>query len=361
MPKRFESDKKKTTQTISISPALKDWIQRYINEMKEKYPKDERYKSYSSFFCTVMENALEAFELGKTLDDFKSFLDEGLKNMMDDFTFPASVPMYENAVRLNRYTNIYPQIVYYVKTLAKFWSSNEQHYDSFTTSMKRMQNFFRTNNLVKRFNIEFTEFPTNSQDFEGYFEFSAYVKNIGMENCKLHAMLMGQLGFKILEFILEERFEGEKNKKYYYSRMKFRTTELFFSKKGEKEKRVALVNHNLSYIINYEHILNDSDEYMWIKMAADPDTIVMFKDLEMRSVWFDKIIQDLEPLNKKEKRERLLQLFEKLHWITIKNLKDLSFHLELKKDLHEKQIEFMKQILSNSRKIIKKEGAWYLE
>ena len=77
--KKFLSNKKTAQQTISISPALKDWISRYVHVKHGKNPDDGRYRSVSSFYNYIMENVLNLFKKGKTLDDFKR-IEEKKKN-----------------------------------------------------------------------------------------------------------------------------------------------------------------------------------------------------------------------------------------------------------------------------------------
>ncbi len=40
--KKFLSNKRTSKQTIVISPALKEWIERYVNVNRRKNPGDER-------------------------------------------------------------------------------------------------------------------------------------------------------------------------------------------------------------------------------------------------------------------------------------------------------------------------------
>ena len=57
--KKFLSEKKTSQQTISISPALKDWIERYVSVNRKEYPKDMRFKSISSFYNYTMDKCME--------------------------------------------------------------------------------------------------------------------------------------------------------------------------------------------------------------------------------------------------------------------------------------------------------------
>lgn len=69
------SKKKITQQTISISPLLKEKIENYISKFNKKNPKDSRFKSVSAFYNSVMEQTMEIFSKGKTLEDLDRFVD----------------------------------------------------------------------------------------------------------------------------------------------------------------------------------------------------------------------------------------------------------------------------------------------
>ncbi len=99
------SKKKITQQTISTSPAIKEWVKRYVNVKRMKNPNDERYKSISSFYNYIMENLLKFFEEGKTIDDLKRVEDKKIKEFFDRFTFKAIIPLYEMAIEPNKYTH----------------------------------------------------------------------------------------------------------------------------------------------------------------------------------------------------------------------------------------------------------------
>lgn len=72
----FEITVKKTAlQTISISPSLKKRIEQYVNINQQKRPEDQRYKSISAFYNSVLKRSLDIFEKGKTLADLEKFAD----------------------------------------------------------------------------------------------------------------------------------------------------------------------------------------------------------------------------------------------------------------------------------------------
>ena len=103
-PSKFLSNKKSTQQSISISPALKDWVERYVRVQHQKNPEDERYKSVSAFYCSVMEKVLHTFEIGKTLDDFDRLMDPQMNDFIDDFSSNLFIPYIEPAVAMDKYS-----------------------------------------------------------------------------------------------------------------------------------------------------------------------------------------------------------------------------------------------------------------
>ena len=105
--KRYLSNKtSKTSQTtISTSPALKDWISRYVNVQHKKNPNDTRFKSVSAFYNFVMEAVLSILEKGKSLEDFKRLVDGEVMSFYDKLTFKAIIPFYESSIELNKYVD----------------------------------------------------------------------------------------------------------------------------------------------------------------------------------------------------------------------------------------------------------------
>ena len=55
---KYLSQKKTTNQTISISPALKEWLQRYVRVEHHKFPEDKRFKSVLAFITHYIKVAL---------------------------------------------------------------------------------------------------------------------------------------------------------------------------------------------------------------------------------------------------------------------------------------------------------------
>lgn len=65
--KKFLSNKKTEQQTISISPALKEWIKRFVNVKHRESPEDKRFKSISAFYNSVMDEVLKKYEKEKNI------------------------------------------------------------------------------------------------------------------------------------------------------------------------------------------------------------------------------------------------------------------------------------------------------
>ncbi|MHA1147984.1 MAG: hypothetical protein ACTSR8_07030 [Promethearchaeota archaeon] len=106
MPKKYLSEKKTKSQNVSMSPALKDWLNRYTNKMKSKFPDNPNYKSVSSFICSVLDKVLTIFEHGKTLDDFNRLIDSEMKEYYDRYSGNVFIPFLEPAVVMNTYLDV---------------------------------------------------------------------------------------------------------------------------------------------------------------------------------------------------------------------------------------------------------------
>ena len=55
---KYLSLKKTAIQTVSLSPALKEWLQRSVRVHNRQAPKNERFKSVSAFASDAIEKAL---------------------------------------------------------------------------------------------------------------------------------------------------------------------------------------------------------------------------------------------------------------------------------------------------------------
>ncbi len=51
---KFLSQKKTACQSFSCSPALKEWVERYVRVNKRKSPENDQFKSVSAFISSLI-------------------------------------------------------------------------------------------------------------------------------------------------------------------------------------------------------------------------------------------------------------------------------------------------------------------
>jgi hypothetical protein len=353
---RSLSNKKITQQTISISPALKDKIERYVNEHNEKNPSDKRFKSISAFYNFILDKSMDCFEKGKSLDDFEAFVDSEIKDFFDKITFNALIPYYETAIRTNRYNHpLFEKNPFFFLTLRRLYLDRMDPYDitSIKTIFNRVKNFIFSNNLSKEFNLDIFTGSTR-KDLTGVFEYAGLYKNLGFENSKYSAAFFGLLGSKIVDFMYSDKDN--------YCRFDLKATDLFFRKDLAKKERIKLINHNLSYFINYNRIVDDKDYYSWMKLAEDKNVIITFNTEEAENSWISLIENEFERFGDKEEYNlKMLKFFEKLHWIEIVSEKDLIFQLRLSKSRFKREIDYLMKVLSKKSEISQKNGKYQVK
>ncbi len=355
-PERSLSKKRITQQTISISPALKDKIERYVTENNKKNPKDDRFKSISRFYNFVIERTMECFDRGKTLDDFEAFVDREIKDFFEKISFNALIPYYETAIRTNRYTNpFFEKNTFFYLTLRRLYLNQMDPYDitSVNTIFNRIRNYLFSNNLTKEVNLDLFTGNTG-KELSGVFEYAGFYKNLTFENCKYNAALFGLLGVKITNFLYSDKDN--------YFRFNLKATDLFYRKDLAKKERIELINQNLSYLFNYLRVLNDEDYYFWMRLAEDKQVIITFNSEETKNNWVNSIEKEIEKFGDTEDFPlSLLRFFEKLHWIEIKSEKDLSFQIRLSKLKYPHEREFLLEALSKKSKISNEHENYYVE
>jgi len=352
--KKYLSKKKTSQQCISISPALKDWIYRYVNKKNKENPEDEKYKSISSFYTHVMENTLKAFEQGKTLEDFDSFVDQEVFSFYDEFSFNALIPLYEMVVETNKYTDFdYEGTLRFFIAMRSFFKESLQEKDinKLENFLKRIENYFKENNLCSHLSFELISHKDSKYPRFRIEAISVY-KNIIYENIKFFSAIFGLLGIKITDFTY--------SRKNSYYRMEAEAIDLFFEEKFVRDKLFKLLDENINNFINFERILNDDDYYLWMKMASDKDVILDFNDEFSKKRWIETIEDDIEKYGKKEDQNLLLlKFFERLHWIDIENKKEGIFRIRLPPS-KEPQTEFLLNFLSKYTEFKEHNGRYYL-
>lgn len=354
--RKYLSNRKTAQQTISISPALKDWIERYVNVNHRKNPKDKRFKSISSFYNYVMERSMECFEKGKTLDDFERFVDTQTIKFYDQFTFRAIIPFHEMAVRTNKYTTFrFNQVPRFLYSMRRMFTNGvePQDYKELKKQFNMAKTFFLTNKLTKEMRLEI--FTTkNSRYAGGIFEYIGTYKNLFFENCKLNAAIFGILGVKITDVTFSDT--------ELYCRFDLKETDLLFKKEISKKQRFQLIEQNLSLLTNYYRILRDKTLYLWMKMAEDKDIYINFNNKITRDKWINLIQNEIKNFGTQEDfLLQLLRFFEKLHWIIIDNEKNLEFQIRLSETHNIAERTFMLDFLSKYSKISQVNGVLYLE
>ncbi|MHA1150265.1 MAG: hypothetical protein ACTSR8_18720 [Promethearchaeota archaeon] len=181
----------------------------------------------------------------------------------------------------------------------------------------------------------------NPMDVRGIFEIRSKYRNMHYMTLKHNAAIFGIIGIKIVKWIHSEHD--------LYSRFDLIPTELLFSQDLALEKRKELIQYNLKHFTNLKNPLNDKDYYLWMKLAEDNDLFIDFKDQQAFEKRMKKIEQDI--LNYGEKEELLLSILrfcERLHWIKVINVDQLTFEIKLKEN---KGIEFMLAYLSKKAQI----------
>ncbi|MHA1913866.1 MAG: hypothetical protein ACW97V_05795 [Promethearchaeota archaeon] len=357
MPSEKKSSTKKITQqTISITPELRERVEKFVLENHEKNPNDKRFKSISSYYSFILEKTMDCFREGKNLDDFELFVDGETRNFFDKISFNAVIPYYEDAIKTNKYTDpAFEKTPFFFLAIRRLYLSMMDPNDisSIRNAFNRIRNYFFSNNLTLEFRLDLITGQSGS-DIKGIFEFAGIYKNLSFESCKYNAAIFGLLGVKITNVVYSD--------KDIYYRFDLETTDLFFRKDLVKNERIKLMNHNVAYLINYKKILEDKDYYLWLKMAEDRNLILSFNTEQAKQEWANLIETEIKNLVEQEDYLLyILKFFEKLHWVEIENEKDLIFQIRLSKNKHQYEWQFLFDTLSKHSKISELDRKYYLE
>jgi len=355
-PKKFLSEKKTSTQTISISPALKDWIGSYVRKMREQYPDDERYKSLSAFYCEIMESVLKIFENDKTLDDFNRLQDHEVHNFYNELSSNMFIPFIEPALKADRYIQIdfKTHMRYLLTFFALFRKKTEpDNITSLKNFFERIKKRYLYSKHTKGMNIEFIT-EKGKETIKGIIEHTGNYNNLHFTNCKLNALVFGLLGVRVNNLFYSD------NDIYY--RFDLESTDLLLNKKIEKKKRTLLMKENLYHLINYDKILEDEAMHLWLRLVNNDNFIISYKYDEAFLKDLQEIENDLVKFGSNElSLLKLLLFFEKLHWIRILNENDLTFRITLSKQNNSAEIEFFMKYLSEKAQVIEKNGIYTLK
>lgn len=354
--KKYLSNKKTSQLTISISPALKDWVKRYVNVKRGNNPKDDRFKSMSAFYSYAIENLLGLFEKGKTLDDFSRVEDKVIKDFFEPITFRATIPLYEMVLESNRYTHFSLGftthfILTYFNFLRKQFKPSS--YDDLKMLFERIKSRVSLSNIYKDWRLELT-LDEKKGPARGVLEYIGTHRNLHYETCKFMAAELGMLGIRVLDVIYSPD--------EYFCRMELLETDLLFSEDLAKKKRLKLLNENVNHFINYSKVLNDDrDEYLWMRLAQDNQIFINFQDKQTFNKWLTLIEKDLQKFeNHEDFNIKLLKFFEKLHWIKNVSERNLSFQVEQPIESDDEQKQWLIDYLSKYSKVSQNDGIYYL-
>lgn len=355
--KKYLSHKKTAQQTISISPALKEWIKRYVNVHHRKDSNDERFKSISSFITYILDNIMILFKEGKTIEDFKRVEDQVYKDFFDKFTFKATIPLYDMVAESNRFTPMsFDFITRFLMSVYHFYKKiylKEKSPEGWIQVFERFRNRTYPSNITKELKLEV--FPERDKGFgKGYLEFIGKQRNLHFENCKFFAGICGLLGLKVTDF--------HYSSKDFYGRLDLIETSLAFREELAKKERIKLLQENVNFVINYNRMLNDKDKFLWMNLAEDNDIFVCFKNKKAFNKWIVAIEKDLREFSPQQAfLGKILQYFNKLHWIRIENIEDYSFRIDQSLENNIEQKQFLIGYLSKYSEVIQIDEIYQLK
>ncbi|MBD3255365.1 MAG: hypothetical protein GF383_09745 [Candidatus Lokiarchaeota archaeon] len=348
--KKHLSTKKTSLQTISISPALKEWIKRYVNVKHQENPEDERFKSLSSFYTHVMHKTMEAFETGKDLSDFEIFVDSELKEFYGKFSTNLVIPVIESELQESKYSRMdYKPEIRFIFANWKFYMRNVDfnHIKSVDHMFKRLKKYYISQKTTRELRLDFIN--------EKYIlEYQGVYKNLHYLNSKLFAATAGVVGLKVVNFIYSESD--------MYSRFDLIETPLFGSREFMKNERFELIEHNLRFLSNFNVLINDDINYLWKELVYDENAVICFNSKKSWNKWIERIESDiLEFGTDTDKCSTMLRFFEKMHWIRIENEVEKKFQIRLDEGKFSEEIEFLLDYFSKNNKIVQDRDTYYLE
>lgn len=358
--KHYLSEKKNTRMTITTSPALKDWIERYTKKEQKKNPSDERFNSLSSFCHETLENVMKIYEKGKTLDDFQRLINRDVKDFFDQLSTNVHLPFLEVYAKPSTYIEIdYKNLMRILNISKQFYTKDMDPYDinSLHNSFNRIKERYFEMGITKSLEFDVSTI-NNSKHFHcvvehvGLAKGGCPVNNTHIANCKIMLQMMGFLGFKVVN--LETSYQE------LYYRIEMVTTDLFFQKKLLKNERLNLVEDNVKFLVNYNRIIEDDDYQLWMKLANSQSCIIDFKSERAFEEWIRTIKNDIKEFDDESTiKVKLLKFFEKIHWIQI--FEDInSFSFEINAGLSNKSKELLIKYMTENFKFETERDHYYI-
>jgi len=348
--------KRTEKQTISISPALKDWIERFVQKKHNENPDSEKYRSISAFYNYILECALKFLKSGKNFGDLNKQKKESKADYLDGLTFRAILSLHEEWLKMNRYRGIdirrkVPLLITIRKSLIN--DKNLYNFSDLEEVFEKCIDLAIPEVIGKNLSYHLTK-SRKLEDIKLTCEHVGAYKNLQYENLKFLSIILGFLGVELTDFFYSERDS--------FAQLSYITTQLFFSKKIIRNRRIKLVQKNLDFFKDYSRLLNDFDPYFWMEMSSYDNAFLRFINIKVLDNWIKKIEQDLEFLEMEgDIVSKLLEFFEKIHWIKVDNKKDLKFKFVLEKKQNKEEITFFKEIILKYAQIVQDEGNFSLK
>ncbi|MFW9973063.1 MAG: hypothetical protein ACFFDF_22965 [Candidatus Odinarchaeota archaeon] len=334
---------KKTTLSVSISKSIKNYFERYQRSMLKKTG-DKRFKNISVLINGILEICIEFFSIGNGLDDLKTIVKTPKKEISDFFSellVGVNPYQYEESVEFNKYQppsklslNTYAIYRNFVLGILKIkdFSSEE-----LIQILKLIERFLLKNKLTERFDAYFQN-NNIVMEYRGIFSNIHYVYSKGI------AGLMGYFGLELDDYYYEDK----------YTRFDFKLTQLLKNQKFMIKERTALSKHNINKFISTDHILMDQNTHLWIALSQINNSLVSFKDYDSGKKIISKYLSPLENIESKDNLKKrssfirkIMRLLSSLNWITITDLENLDFQVNLNEENHPTDYQIMKYILQN--------------
>jgi hypothetical protein len=296
------------------------------------------------------------FKEGKSFEDFKRVEDTEYKDVFDSFTFKATVPLYDMVAESNRYVSIpFDFVASFIMLIYKLYRKNirKNNYDDVQLIFERFKNRTYPSNITQEMTLEILTYK-NEKYAKGIFVFVGKQRNLHFENCKFFAAMFGILGVRVTDFMYSS--------KDFYCRFDLVETDLLFREDLAKKERIKLLNENVSFVVNYDRLLDDKEKHLWMKFAEDPMLFINFKNKNAFNRWVKTVEDDLNKYSPKENYlGKILKFFEKLRWVKVLNDQNLSFQIEKPIEPESKQKKWLMDYLSKLSNINYTEGTYSLD
>ncbi|TFG19984.1 MAG: hypothetical protein EU533_06390 [Promethearchaeota archaeon] len=352
-PKKYLSEKKTSVMSITISPALKEWVTTYVKRKQRELPEDDAFKSISAFVCGTLEKTLKMFESGKTFDDFEKVMDKRIEDIFGRLSGNLFLPIIEPGSILNAYVPLkFSKLSGLYMQMLKFYLNelDPKNIHNMENLFQRIKARYIFSGLTSDMRLELLKGENKGviEHIGGPYKYLHYL------NLKFLVSMFGLLGAKLLsiDYIKDQN----------YCKMEYLITDIFYNKNASKKERIQLLEENSKFFTNFERIIQDEPVHTWIPLSNDTTTFVAFKELKDFNSCIEKVENDFKQFGENiDFFLHILKFFENIHWIRIINEEDLTFEIDLPKERFSDQIEYLLSYLSKYPIIIKKNPQFFNE